>query len=295
MGEHDIDEQAAGRLDAAFQALPPLGSAEYLARVGGALPSDLPPELLVRALRQLPADSVAWNATLDRLFRGHETGQGETRWDYLGPLVAYARRQASRGKRDEYGDLLQDAFARILKVLLTPRGKFAERAWHSFCRRELSDAWREHYGRRGERFPQEKAVGIGLVGDDTDPLAEIAAVPPWHAVTERNDVQRIEAIAQRVLAAIPDEFVRSVATIAWFQSERPRISGRSGKRAPLSARFPGKSRYQLMRALRHADSQLAAALLDEPHLEWTVDLRRLLETLTGEPAAGRRRRTQERA
>lgn len=295
MGEHEIDEQAPGRLEAAFQALPPLGSAEYLAHIDGALPSDLPPEVLVRALRQLPADSVAWKATLDRLFRGHETGQGATRWDYLGPLVAYARRQASRGKRDEYRDLLQDALARILKVLPTPRGAFAERAWHSFCRRELSDAWREHYGRRGERFPQEEPVGIGLVGDEADPLAEIAAVPPWHAVTEPNDVQRIEAIAQRVLAAIPDDFVRSVAKVAWFQSERPKISGRWDKGAPLSAWFPEESRFQLMRALRQADSQLAAALLDEPDLEWTDDLRLFLETLTGEPGVGGRRHTQERA
>jgi DNA-directed RNA polymerase specialized sigma24 family protein len=239
-------EPRSGVLEAAFQALPPLGSAEYLAHIDNTSASNLPPEVLVRALRQLPAGSVAWEATLARLFRQRETyhdGQRETHWDYLGPLVAYARRQAKRGKRDEYADLLQDALAQILKVLPTQSGAFGERAWHAFCRRELSNAWRARHGRRGERFPRETPAGLGRTENEADPLAEIDVAPPWHAVTEPNSVQLIEGVAQRVLGLIQDEFVRAVAEATWFNTERPKVSGRWDKGATLLARFPGKSRY----------------------------------------------------
>jgi DNA-directed RNA polymerase specialized sigma24 family protein len=303
MSQEVADEEPPRRLDAAFQALPALGSVEYLAYIDQALPADLPPEVLVRALRQLPAGSVAWQATLARLFRQREIAGAESRprsrprdlaWDYLGPLVAYARRQARRGKRDDYGDLLQDALTQIVKVLPTRRGAFAERAWHSFCRRELSNAWRERYGRRGERFPREEPAGIGRTEKEADPFAHITVAPPWHAVMQESNVRRIEEVAQQVVGVIQDKFVRSVAEAAWFNTERPRVSGRWDKGASLSALFPGKSRYQLMRALRHADSQLAAALLVEPNLEWTDDLRNLLKNLAGDPDARGRRPKQER-
>ena len=292
------DDPPPGRLEAAFQALPPLGSAEYLGYIDNAPPSDLPPEVLVRALRQLPTGSVAWEATLARLFRQRETyhaGQRETHWDYLGPLVAYARRQAKRGKRDDYSDLLQDALAQILKVLPTASGAFAEQAWHTFCRRQLSNGWRARYGRRGERFPREESAGIGQIENaEPDPLAEIAVAPGWHAVTEPKSVQCIEAVARRVLGLIQDNFVRAVAEVTWFNTERPRVSGRWDKGATLVARFPEKSRYQLMRALRHADSQLAAALLVDPDIEWTDDLRGFLRALAGDPGPDQRRPKQKR-
>lgn len=290
-------EPAPGVLEAAFQALPALGSDEYLAHIENSTPSNLPPEVLVRALRQLPAGSVAWEATFARLVRHRVTfqdGETEIHWDYLGPLARHARRQARRGKRDSHGDLLQDALTRIWQVLPTPRGEFAERAWHSFCRRELSDAWRGRHGRRGERFPREESVGLGQVDDEPDPLAEIAVTPPWHAVTEPNHVQRIEAVAKRVLDEIPDRFVRSVAEATWFNAERPRVSGRWDKGASLTSRFPRKSRYQLMRALDHADAQLAAALRAEPDIEWTADLQSLLRRLAGDAATGGSRRKKKR-
>ncbi len=291
-------DPALGALEAVFQALPALGSEEYLAHIENASPSNLPPEVLVRALRQLPAGSVAWDATLDRLFRQRETfhgGQRETRWDYLGPLVTYARRQARRGKRDEDRDLVQDALAHILKVLPTRAGAFAEQAWNTFCRQQLSNAWRARYGRRGERFPPEQPAGIGHTeADEPDPLAEIAVVLPWHAVTEPRSIQRIEAVARRVLGLIQDKFVQAVAEAAWFNTERPRVSGLWDKGATLMARFPGNSRYRLMRALRHADAQLAAALLTEPDIEWTGSLQSFLQKRAGDPAAPATRRKQKR-
>jgi len=290
-------DPAPGPLEAAFQALPALGSEEYLAHIENASPSSLPPEVLVRALRQLPAGSVPWDATLARLFRQRETFHGkqrETRWDYLGPLVAYARRQARRGKRDEYRDLLQDALAQILKVLPTPGGAFAEQAWHTFCRQQLSNAWRARYGRRGERFPPEQPAGIGAGAEDADPLAEIAVAPPWHAVTEARSIQRIEAVARRVVGLIQDKFVQAVAEAAWFNTERPRVSGLWDKGATLMARFPGNSRYRLMRSLRHADAQLAAALLTEGDIEWAGNLRSFLENRAGNSTSRGARSKQKR-
>jgi hypothetical protein len=62
-----------GRLDAGFQALPKLGSPEYLAFLKSAPPRDLPPQVLVRAYRQLldAGESCAADRALERLL-GHD-------------------------------------------------------------------------------------------------------------------------------------------------------------------------------------------------------------------------------
>ncbi len=299
MSQEAPDTDPASRvLEAAFQGLPALGSDEYLAFIDNASPSNLPAEVLVRALHQLPARSVAWEATLARLFRQRETFHGdqrEIRWDYLGPLASYARQQARLGKRDEYTDLMQDALAQILQVLPTPSGAFAEKAWHTFCRQQLINAWRDRYGRRGERLPLEQPAGIGHEEpDEPDPLAEIAVAPPWHAATEPKSIQRIEAVARRVVALIRDKFVQAVAEATWFNTERPKVSGFWDKGATLMAQFPGNSRDRLIRALRHADAQLAAALLTEPDIEWNGPLRSLLENRAEKRGARRTRRKQKR-
>ncbi len=64
-----------------FQALPPLGSEEYVAHIRSAPVSLLPAEILVRAFRQLPAESEASLVTLQRLFQRRADGS----WDYLKP------------------------------------------------------------------------------------------------------------------------------------------------------------------------------------------------------------------
>src|SRR5690606_20971977 len=91
-----------------FQALPPLGSVEFVHFVQTAAVTELPPEVLVRVFRQLPPTSDASRVVLERLFRK----RGEC-WDYLGVLVASARRRSRRFPRDEYQDLLQDTAERI--------------------------------------------------------------------------------------------------------------------------------------------------------------------------------------
>ncbi|SRR5712692_7320975 len=84
--------------EAIFQALPPLGSDEYLAHIRSAPFPDLPPEVLARAFRQLPPQSEASKATLERLLLRRSDGS----WDYVGPLVRYARRRSQLTKRDSY-------------------------------------------------------------------------------------------------------------------------------------------------------------------------------------------------
>ena len=69
-----------------FQRLPPLDSREFIQFIQTATVSDLPPEVLVRAFRQLPPASHTSRIVLERLFQK----RGEC-WDYLGPVVAFAR------------------------------------------------------------------------------------------------------------------------------------------------------------------------------------------------------------
>jgi len=274
--------------EAIFQALPPLGSDEYLAHIRSAPFSDLPPEVLARAFRQLPPQSESSKATLERLLLRRSDGS----WDYVGPLVRYARRRSQIAKRDSYEDLFQDGLRRILVTLPSGRGEFAERSWNAFCRRELSDAWRERYGRRGERCPLEEPLELSEEDDaEIDPISILSEPPPWHATVKPNKVVVIEDIADRVISEIPDEFIRAVAVEAWFKNTRPKISGSpkcpDGER-PLTVVFVGKSRFQIMRALGHANALLAAALLTDPTLELTPDLQALLTKVKARPIGSAR-------
>lgn len=266
-------------IDAAFQAFPPLVSPDYMVHIESATAADIPPEALVRAFRQLPPDSDAARATLERLFR-----KRGTRWDYLGPLVGYARRRSQSGELGAYTDLLQDALARILQVLPTPRGEYAERSWHSYCRRELSEAWRQRYGRRGERIPKDLLVDCDEDHLPKDLLEIPSEIAPWLPTVEENQVALIEQIARDVVDQIDDAFIRAVACASWFANERPSVSGSretAEGEQPLTTRFKNKSRHQITRALRHADAQLAAALLAADDLVLTSGIKALLERLGG--------------
>src|SRR5216683_6292795 len=79
--------KTAGAVEEVFQALPPLGSDAYVEHISKATAKELPPEVLARALRQLPPESAGYEATLERLLR--RKGKG---WEYFGALVAKARR-----------------------------------------------------------------------------------------------------------------------------------------------------------------------------------------------------------
>lgn len=270
--EETVDRPSMEEL---FQRLPPLGSDEYLQHVRTTSPLDLPAEVLVRAFRQLPPDTLAARATLERLFR-----RVDERWEYLGPTAARARRQAraqqSRDRADEDRDLLQDAITRILSLLSTPRGELAERAWNVFCRNAFVDAWRNRHGRRGERLPRVRESLDTSSGDrdEDDPIDRLAKdQSPWQVVWEHDQTERIEAILSSVVSTIEDPFEREVAQAVWSSGQRPKTSGASApdRDPPLTERFPGKSRHQINHILRRVDSRLAAALLAEPRLEWPDD------------------------
>jgi DNA-directed RNA polymerase specialized sigma24 family protein len=264
----------SARNEKVFAALPPLGSKEYIQHIQTAETETLPPEVLARALRQLPPGCEASRETFARLFRRRSDGG----WDYLGAMVAYARRRSSP---NDYEDRVQDALKRILEILPTARGEFAERAWHTFCVHELIEAWRERFGKRGERLPRE----IPMQDEDNEdgdslPRGLQARFP--HVRFKLSQVEIIEETALKVVSELPDEFARAVASRVWFQNERPKHSGRTESSvtvAPLTALFPGKSRFQIMRAERYADAQLAAALLEEPMLELDRDWRPALADL----------------
>lgn len=270
------NEQTVGRPSAEelFQRLPPLGSDDYLKHVRTASTLELPAEVLARAFRQLPPETAAARATLERLFR--KVGES---WEYLAPIAARARRRAKaqqlRNRADEDRDLLQDAITRICGVLPTARGELAERAWNLFCRNAFEDAWRERYGRLGGnlRWIREDP-DCSAEGDEDDPIDRLSNdESPWRVIWEHEQSERIEAIVASVASSLQDPFVQEVARAAWGSGQRPKTSGAevADRDPPLTARFPGRSRHQINRALRYVDSRLAAALLAEPCLEWSDD------------------------
>lgn len=281
------DAQSADRasIDDLYQRLPRLDSEEYVTYVTNAPRSDLPPEVLVRAFRQLPLESEAAHATIERLVR--HTG---TRWEYLQPVVKLARDRArvmlaeNRGApADIHQDLLQDALLRIIRILPTPRGEFAEIAWTAFTVTQSKDAWRERYGRRYERLEPHRGSldrSADMEDEDRDPLDLIPNEQSiWPAMVSDDQSAEIETIAQRVAEGINDPFVRDVAFAVWFSNERPQTSGVAtpGQLPTLQQRFPDKSRDQINRALVKADSLLAAELLSDQNLTWSDDLRAKLE------------------
>jgi hypothetical protein len=157
--EHSSPPEERSRvLDERFQALPPLGLDEYVRYLDAEPTQELPPEVFVRAFRQLPHPGAAARKTLERLFRRLPDGS----WEFLEPMVRYARRKGRSRKTDDE-DLLQDGLTRILRVLSGKRGQRAETAWNAYCRQEIIDALRERYGRRGEHFTQFQHL-IGTEG-----------------------------------------------------------------------------------------------------------------------------------
>jgi DNA-directed RNA polymerase specialized sigma24 family protein len=265
-------------LEEHFLALPPLSSEDFLRYVEDAPTDALPPEVLVRAFRQLPPGSAASKATFCRLVRRNP----DRSWEYLGPAVNYARRHLRSIPGEDYEDAFQEALRRIVEKLASPRGAYAELSFHAYCYREMIDARREKYGRRGERIPPEESIETPQEDAGRDPLAELIETPEWHADLRPNQIVLIEEIAQSVLVGLPNTFIQAVAREAWFQNKRPKTSGSTGGPdgiRSLASRFPGKSRYQVLRALRHADTQLVTALMTNPILDLGPDLDSLMKKL----------------
>lgn len=256
-------------LDEIFGSLPPLGSAEYLHHVQTASTRDLPPEVLARAYRALATsgETEASRATLSRLL-GEKNGQPE----YLRSMLVLATHRVPPNQHyQEALDLYQDALALILEVLPSEQGGFAEKAWASFCRQRLTDAWRRRQGRRGERIdPKRAEPTTNSEGDEgSDPLDQHLEAP-WHVALEPDKLAWLEEFLRRTLAKIPDSFIRGVAEDQWIRDPPSPISGQLAGREPLTERF-GASRFQIYRALSWARARLLADLETQDEMEIDLD------------------------
>ncbi len=218
---HPTVARVPPRLDAVFQGLPPLTSAEYLALLKTEAGSSLPAEVLARAYRQLPADAPAARATLEVLFG---PAGGPT-------LLSASRRHITNHDYFTAEDLAQDAASLLLGVLGTPRGTYAEVNWAVFCHPYVIDALRELVGRDGVRRLL-LAPDLLEQADDTN-----SVVPPgdrpdavyssWIGSLEPDLEEWLTDFMDRAIARIPDAEVRAVAEDQW---------GSRGARSPLSGK-----------------------------------------------------------
>ena len=241
------------RVDELFEALPPLGSTEYLEHIKHAPAHELPAQVLVRAYRQLVrayGESREANATLARLLGNYE------RDGYLAPLWQAARYRIS--DRDWFGveDLVARAIEEIVDTLAGPRGKGADTSWVAFLHQRLEDGYRAMVGRRGERQDVEK-VGpmVNEDGELTDALegvsSEAGAATDWHGRVEGNDAEWLEQFVARELARIPDNTIREVG--------RDQFSAEPSSMKELEQRF-GVDRFQIRRWREIARTRIYAAL-----------------------------------
>jgi hypothetical protein len=273
MSKTHPDVASPPSFDEVFAALPPVGSPEYLERLRTASTQELPPEVLARAYRQLAGeDDEAARATLARLL-----GEKKGRPEYLGTVLWHATRRVPRHQHwQEALDLFQDAVALVIEVLPTERGRYAERAWRSFCYQRLIDAWRRRQGRRGERAESRRVEpAADEDAEALDPLDLAEDLPPWHAAVRPDKLPWLEELVGRVVAGVADPFVRAVAEDQWLSGDPSPISGArtsAGGRKPLTRRY-GKSRFQVYRALNAARARLFAALATQNEVE--VDLEAL--------------------
>ena len=217
--------EIAPSYDQIFEALPPLISPEYLDHLQNATPEELPPQVLVRACRQLVAagqEEVA-RKTLERLFL-----KQKGRFVHLeGLLYAAQTRVPPNQDWQDAEDLLQDTQIKILKVLPTKRGVLAEQAWKAFCYQCMIDAWRERQGRRGERIEPER---VRLQkrpdsDDEVDPLEQAVGVPPWQGMVGEDKSAWLENLVKNMLEQIPNPLVRAVADDQWLSGDPSPITG----------------------------------------------------------------------
>lgn len=134
-------------LEAAYQALPPLGSSEYVAFLASAQGRTVPPEVLARAYRELrhAKQDDAAEYTLQCLLGVEREGPG---LQQLLPEVS--RRHVQRRLDVPIEDLLVATARQIVLALHTDRGRYATINWRVFGRQRVLDAFRETYGRKGE-------------------------------------------------------------------------------------------------------------------------------------------------
>lgn len=265
----DEDNKRAyhARLDAIFESLPRLGSAEYIRYLREATPKDLPPQVLVRAYRQLAeaGEHEAADRTLERLL-GYEEKYG-----YLRVVRWLARRHLGHYDRaSEFEDLVRETVKRIVMALPSSQGAFAERAWAKFSEQQFFQAWRDLYGRSGDKAEVEMAEPVkdaetGSVHNLADESEADEA--PWHTVFDRPDavvdllvdracyttiVQEIESWDDPELQTVAiDQFLEEPAAVSGsrLRSEKQSLTDRTGLDRDRVNRLIKKARVRLKAAL----------------------------------------------
>lgn len=264
--EQSKNRQGKDRFDVIFEALPPLDSPEYLEYLQTATASELPPQILARAFRQLCAAGAeqAADQTLARLLGD------DSKYGYLKVVHHLAWQQLPEGQNwEDKDDLFQAAVMEIVRILPTKSGALAERAWVLFCQHCFEDAWRRIHGRRGEKLRikfDEPSINQES-GEMSDPVEETdGSEAPWHVGVRESDLPWIEEVIIRTIANIADPLTRLVAEDQFGADPSPISSGLSATGRPLLTEQLGASRYQISRALRRAKGRLAGALLaDKEH------------------------------
>lgn len=269
-----------------YAALPPLLSRDYLAHLRAAGAADLPPQVLVRAYRELraspqPDAQQAADETLERLL-----GRDDE-YHYLSAVWRLARKH--RWQYDHVmsvEDLVQETAMRMVIALDSPKGEFAAQAWVEFSQQVFWDTVDQRFGRHFKRVqrvrPQEPALEAG--GCWSDPTAHIDAVDagPYHGRVSSPVPWLEEFLARRIPEIFPDPVERYLAEDFFDPSPVSGARHRDGKpplTEQLRQRFPDVElgRDAVNRKLKKVRTRLKAELMSQREyvhddLEWPGDL-----------------------
>lgn len=247
-GKRFQDEMA--RVEQAFADLPELDgdSAEYIEYIRNKPPEDLPPQVLARAFRQLPAGSPAADATLARLLGDYDdTGYLETVW-------TLARRWTIKRRDVEVEDLFRATIARVVETLGDEkRGKPAEKWWIYYLEREFTEATRKLFGRRQTKVDPElpEVEGEGD-NEDAERFDEVSHEDSLllHGKAD-SDGPWLADFLERVVDGIAEPMLQKVA--------RRLITGDKIVKTKLAKEL-GMTRWVLEPLLEDARAKLKAAL-----------------------------------
>lgn len=242
-------EAELARVEKAYKALPRMDSPEFIEHIRKTSAAEMPPQVLARAFRQLPAGSEAANVVLTRLIgEDDETG-------YLAPVFTLAKMKLGKRHDLEVLDLVQATRVKILETLGDEKkGKGAETWWVSYVRQRFVDAFREQYGHDGQRDGSElvRATTNPERGEIDDPLeVDATTTRLTHGNASPIDYDRMMALLQQAVDETVNPDVRRVA--------QRMISGDHYTKSEL-ARELGMSRWVLEPLLMSARERLKAVL-----------------------------------
>ncbi len=243
----------ARQVDELFGKVKPLTSSEYIDQLKTASAAELPPQVLVRAYRQLPKDSRAAQATLDRLLAKDD------KYGYLAPLRKAAARRISDNDFFSEDDLVEETVREMAKALGGARGKGADLYWIKFIYQRLEDGYRSLNGRRGERADPIKVRRWeneeGRLVNPADEAARGGAT--WHGNIEEDNQQWIEDFVEREIEEIEHPQIREVAR-ELFRADPPsmvELAERMGVDRRKIAECRDAARARLLAALKMQDER----------------------------------------